>query len=161
MPLLLSLLFFATAPFYDGELVQAQIGNSPKLELEVVTKQKSIVRGLSYRNQIGHDGMLFVYKEPQIYRFWMKQMHFDLDIIWIRDRIVVDITHNAKAPQPSQKNLPLYQSKAPVNMILEVEAGRAAAWGIKVGSFLTILIQAQNENLGQRESSRDRSIPRL
>ena len=45
-------------------------------------------------------GMLFVFNSPGQYSFWMKDMHFPLDMVWIdSDKIVADISRNAYITQ--------------------------------------------------------------
>ena len=52
--------------------------------VEVVSKEDDMARGLMYRTSLGPDkGMLFVFPDSEIYQFWMKDMHFSLDMIWI------------------------------------------------------------------------------
>ncbi len=42
------------------------------------------IKGLSGRDKLGtNEGMLFVFKDPGIYPFWMKNMKFPIDIIYI------------------------------------------------------------------------------
>lgn len=49
-------------------------------------------RGLSGREKLAKDeGMLFVFNYPSNYAFWMKDMKFDIDLVYIFDRTVVDI----------------------------------------------------------------------
>ena len=81
-------------------------------------------------------GMLFIYDVPALYTFWMPRMHFPLDMIWIDSECVVaDITRDAppQAPGQSLADLPHYGPNLPVQYVLEVNAGTAAASGIEVG----------------------------
>lgn len=137
--MLLSLLLLANIFLSDHQLIKAQIADSPRLTLEVVTTPESCTQGLSDRKEIGSDGMLFIYPKSASYAFWMKNMHFDLDLIWIQNTTVVDITYGAKAPSPGQADLPLYSPSSAVDMVLEVKAGDAKAWQIKIGSKLNFL----------------------
>jgi len=79
-------------------------------------------QGLMFRQGIAEDeGMLFAYTQEGIYSFWMKNMRFPLDIIWInREKRVVDIYKNA---QPCQETCPGMISNALAQFILEVKAG--------------------------------------
>lgn len=54
-------------------------------------------RGLSGRIELKEDeGMLFVFNEPSRHPFWMKDMNFGIDIIWIgEDKKIVYIKKNA------------------------------------------------------------------
>ena len=42
------------------------------------------IRGLSGKNSIGADGMLFVFPEEDFHGIWMKDMVFPIDLIWLR-----------------------------------------------------------------------------
>ena len=94
-------------------------------------------QGLSGRDQLPEDGgMLFVYQEPVVPGFWMRQMRFPLDFVWIGDDCeVVDVTPNVPAPEAgtSDSELTLYHPAAPVLYNLEVNAGMVERHGIKAG----------------------------
>lgn len=93
-------------------------------------------RGLSNRPSIGERaGMWFVFREKENPVFWMKDMQFPIDIVWIADGRVVALDENVKVP-PQQENddLHRYQSAVPVDRVLEINAGNAKKWGISVGS---------------------------
>jgi uncharacterized membrane protein (UPF0127 family) len=106
------------------------------LTVEVVSNPARIARGLSGRSEIGSDGMLFVFPAAGEYQFWMKEMLFALDIIWIRDGRVTGIEANVPFPDPATplNKLPRYSPPGLVDMVLEVPAGFAARQGIEVGS---------------------------
>lgn len=106
-----------------------------------VEKAQTLVekaRGLSYRETLGKGkGMIFFFDPPSRESFWMKGMNFSLDMIWIRDNIVIDITKNAPPLKDSLR--PLYYSpKEPADMVLEINAGQADEFGIKVGDEVFI-----------------------
>lgn len=82
--------------------------------------------GLSGRKDLNdNEGMLFVYETKTVPIFWMKDMLFPIDIIWIEDNYVVNISKNAPAPAPgtSDASLPRYAPLKPINYVLEVTAG--------------------------------------
>lgn len=114
----------------EGSIVKAK-----DLKVEVVNSRESIQLGLSGRPSIGADGMLFIFNEVGNYRFWMKEMLFDIDIIWLLNGQIVDITKNVPKPLPNTplEKLPNYSAKSNVNMVLEVNANQADNWGLKVG----------------------------
>ena len=81
-------------------------------------------------------GMLFVYEADGPRTFWMPDMHFPLDMVWIRaDCTVAGVT--ADVPNPPldtpRDQLELYPSAGMVRFILELNAGQAAAHGIEAG----------------------------
>lgn len=105
------------------------------VELAITAEEK--IQGLSGRLSLKEDtGMLFVYGMQRKYTFWMPDMRFPLDIVWIgSDCTVADVTLNALPPEPGQANqdLPLYSPESPVQYVLEINAAEADAKGIKAG----------------------------
>lgn len=81
----------------DGLL---QIGEGVFVKIEIAKTKEDRIRGLSGKKQLDVDsGMLFIFDKPNIYKFWMKDMNFPIDIIWIdKDFIIKDITHGATPP---------------------------------------------------------------
>jgi uncharacterized membrane protein (UPF0127 family) len=68
--------------------------------------------------------------------FWMKNMHFPLDMLWLDDDFrVVHVTHNAAVsnPEVSPAELPRYRPPVPVHYVLEVNAGLAQDFGLREG----------------------------
>ncbi|HYD34926.1 MAG TPA: DUF192 domain-containing protein [Vitreimonas sp.] len=122
----------------DHRYINLTVGDKV-LTVEIVTKPESLERGLSGRSQIGSDGMLFMMPSPRRPQFWMKEMLFGLDLIWISQGQVSEITPNVPAPQPLQPltQLPHYSPQQPADAVLEVEAGKVAAWEIKIGDTVS------------------------
>lgn len=105
-------------------------------DVAVTNEEKQ--KGLGNRAMLpDNHGMLFVYDHPEQYTFWMKDMRFPIDIIWIRDTTIVDIHTNV--PVPESANLPTYATKLPVNKVFEVSAGTVDRLGIRVGDSVSIL----------------------
>lgn len=111
-------------------------GHRFTVELAVTPKEQQ--KGLGFRDSLDTDtGMFFVYQTAQTYGFWMKGMRFPIDIIWIRDQNIVDISKNV--PVATESSLPTYSPKVPANKVLEVNAGIAEKLGIQVGDTVKIL----------------------
>lgn len=123
----------------DRSRIQITVGDR-ELEVEVVHTAVSITQGLSGRSEIGSDGMLFAMPASQRHTFWMKDMQFDLDMVWIDDGEVVDITRDVPKPSPGQQlqDLSVYSPSHPANAVLELPAGRADGLGIEVGSAVVL-----------------------
>ena len=106
--------------------------------VELAETPEERAQGLSDRPHLAPDtGMLFVFRQPGRYSFWMRNMHFPLDMLWIdAECTVVDVSLNAPPPEPGQAmdRLPLYTPAVPVQYVLEVNAGEAAAKGITEGA---------------------------
>ena len=59
--------------------------------------------------------------------------------MWLDEGRVVDISYEVKAqPNVPTTQLPLYTSKTPANMVLEIASGQAQAWHLQVGDELEI-----------------------
>jgi uncharacterized membrane protein (UPF0127 family) len=109
-------------------------------EVEVVTTPQSTAQGLSGRTEIGADGMLFIFPKLEYRNFWMKEMKFELDIVWVANNRVVGITSDVPVPLSTTplSQLPTYPSPEKVNLVLELPAGTAAGKGIRVGSIVQL-----------------------
>ena len=95
-------------------------------------------QGLSGRPNLGTDqGMLFVYDDDAPRAFWMPNMHFPLDMVWINSECTVSgVTSNVPNPplETPRNELPRYPSGDPVRFVLEINAGQAALTGISFGT---------------------------
>jgi len=115
-----------TANFLIGE---------KKLEVEIADSASARATGLSYRKSLDDDkGVYFIFDSLGSHSFWMKDMNFPIDIIWIKDDKIVGVAENV----PHQPGAQLWQLKSyappePVNRVLEVNAGWFSKNGIKIG----------------------------
>jgi uncharacterized protein len=100
---------------------------------DVADDEPSRQRGLSGRDRLAPDaGMLFLLPTDAP-RFWMKDMRFAIDIVWIKNGRVVDVTADVPAPAGPDAPLPTYSPERPANRALEVNAGWAAEHGVERG----------------------------
>lgn len=104
------------------------------LRTEVVDDDASRQRGLSGRESMADDtSMLFVFEQPGIECFWMKDMHFAIDMIWLDEvQRVTHIAHNVAPETYPQNFCPQKDSK----YVLEVVAGTARKIGLHEGAKL-------------------------
>ncbi len=94
--------------------------------------------GLSKYDKIEDSrGMIFTFGKPGYYSFWMKQMKFPIDIIYIRDNKIVKIHRNVKPPK-ERGELTLYNSTEPADKVLEVNAGLSQSYDIKEGDSISL-----------------------
>lgn len=104
------------------------------VELALTGEQQA--QGLSGRAELAAGaGMLFVWNQESRRSFWMPDMNFPLDMVWLNgDCAVTHITRDAppQAPGQSQADLPRYTVDQ-VQYVLEINAGEAERHGIKVG----------------------------
>lgn len=89
--------------------------------------------GLMYRQSLApHEAMLFVFAQPQVASFWMRNTFIPLDMLFIsKQREIVQIVANARP----QDETPIV-SKEPVSFVLEIGGGQAKAQGLSVGDIL-------------------------
>ena len=98
------------------------------------TTPDSQSKGLSIKDSLNEkEGMLFIFESPQKYSFWMKDMKFPIDIIWINS--TGKIVHIEKNLSPCYLLLPC-PSYAPENdslYVLEVVSNFTNKFGVSVG----------------------------
>jgi uncharacterized membrane protein (UPF0127 family) len=115
-----------------------------RVRIEIAETHEAQRKGLSGRDQLAwNHGLLFVYDAPGFYVFWMKEMNFDIDIVWIRDRRIVDIHHQVPKPDASPDpvpdgQLPRYRIHELVDHVLEVPSGYAQTHGWRAGDWVEI-----------------------
>ncbi len=116
-----------------------QIGNN-KYSIEIANTEKSRSLGLSGRTSINkNQGMLFVFPSPSNYLFWMKEMNFPLDFVWIDGDKVVDVTQNVPKQANSDLNsLTTFTAKSPFDKVVELYAGTVEADNIKIGDIIKL-----------------------
>lgn len=96
--------------------------NNIDIPVEVVDTVKTRRLGLSYREELAkNSGMLFDMKNRRTVSFWMKDMNFPLDIIWIDGDKIVNISQDLP-PAGSHPDI-TYSSEFPVDYVLEVNGG--------------------------------------
>ena len=108
------------------------------VNVDVVNTPKDMERGLSGRKELGNDqGMLFIFESAGDYSFWMKDMNFNLDIIWLNEKLqVVDIKEKFAPCTP--QSCPIYTPQAAARYVLEVNADYCQKHGIKLGHRLRL-----------------------
>jgi len=108
------------------------IGSS-LVKVEIADSLVSQIRGLSGRENLSPDhGMLFVYANKKIRNFWMNDMRFPLDVLWIADGKVVGMQENI-SHELVQGEVVRFKSNEPADMALEVYAGFLVDHGVNIG----------------------------
>jgi uncharacterized membrane protein (UPF0127 family) len=116
----------------DGELTfQSAEGNFiSKIDIEIADNDDKRTKGLMDRLSMEENqGMIFLFPYERIQSFWMKNTVLPLDMIFInRDNVIVTIMHDTVPFDTGQ-----YSSAEPASIVVEVIAGYAALYNIKVG----------------------------
>lgn len=104
-------------------------GQNIKIDIARTNAEKE--QGLSGRVSLAEDsGMLFVFDKSGKYSFWMKDMNFPIDMIWLdQDLKVVYIQENA-TPESYPES---FGPNENANYVLEVVAGFSEKNNLKVG----------------------------
>lgn len=92
------------------------------VEAQAPDTVEGILKGLMFREYLGEEeGMLFIFPIEYKHEFWMKNMNFPLDIIWIdKDKKIVDIKAGVMPCAEACDNLiPIKEAL----YVLEVNAG--------------------------------------
>lgn len=109
-----------------------QIGTI-KVAIETKNTPEGRAQGLSGREKLGkNEGMFFIFDVPAKYDFWMKEMQFPLDFVWIRGDEVVEVTENVDINRMDLK------PKMAVDKVLEVNSGWVKENKIKIGDKISL-----------------------
>lgn len=103
------------------------------IKAEVARTDNERAIGLMHRREMPqHEGMLFVFEQPNVQCFWMKNTYLPLSVAYLADDgTVVNIVDM----QPL--SLESHCSAKPVRFVLEMNQGWFAKRGIKAGSKLS------------------------
>lgn len=116
----------------------AQINNQT-FKVEVAKTETERQMGLSGKESLSSDqGMLFVFDNPDYHSFWMKDMKFPIDIIYLSGEKVVTVVENAEPPISPSENLVIYQPEEKADRVLEVSAGTVQKYKITKGSVVKV-----------------------
>lgn len=91
-------------------------------------------------------GMVFVFSTMAERSFWMKNVPYPIDIIWLQDSEIVAITAHVPDADPDAPDatLPTYSANMPINGAIELPAGFSEEHGITVGQ--TVLLKLDEES---------------
>ena len=113
--------------------------NDQVFRVAVAKSEKEKQIGLSKTERISENqGMLFVFDTPDYHSFWMKEMKFPIDIVYINGDKVTTVIENAKPPTDSDGSLEIYQPEDKSDKVLEVSAGVAKKYNIKKGTTIKV-----------------------
>ena len=109
-----------------GQVVKVSVADTPQAR----------EKGLSGRIKLASDeGMLFIFSSDAKYSFWMKDMRFPIDILWISsDEKILDMRQNV-----SPETYPaVFTPSSPARYVLELSAGYSEAHGVKIGDTIRL-----------------------
>ncbi|MBX4198550.1 DUF192 domain-containing protein [Candidatus Parcubacteria bacterium] len=106
------------------------------LRLELADTAEERTLGLSGRTSLPQDtGLLFIFEEAGRWGFWMKDMHFSIDIIWLDENYkVVGLKENAKPESYPETFMP----QAPAKYVLETNVNFIKNNNIQYGTIMAL-----------------------
>jgi uncharacterized membrane protein (UPF0127 family) len=121
---------FIKVYFPDGFTVTA--------ELAITDEERQ--QGLMFRQDIRENqAMLFIFEEEGLHSFWMKNMRFPIDIIWLdKDKRIIHI--EPKVPACQQDPCPSYSPGRPAKYVLELQSGCAEKHGLRLDDNLAFIL---------------------
>jgi uncharacterized membrane protein (UPF0127 family) len=126
----------------NDKSLQAKITvNSFQLTADLAINNDQQSKGLSVKNTLKeNEGMLFVFKQPSRQGFWMKDMKFPIDIIWLdANSTVVHIENNLK-PCVSVFSCHVYVPDKNSLYVLETTAGFSQRHNVKIGTHVDLTL---------------------
>ncbi len=105
--------------------------DTASLWVEIADRPDTRQMGLMFRQSLPQDeGMLFVFEEPQILVFWMRNTFIPLDIAFISPEGVI---LNIESMRPLDEG-PRYRSLGPARYAIEANQGWFESRGIRPGA---------------------------
>lgn len=112
------------------------IVSAPKglIDTMIAETDEQRIKGLGGRKILGEEeGMLFPFVESAIQGFWMKDMNFPIDIIWLdEDKTVVGIEKEVSPDTYPE----IFYSPSEIKYVLELNSGASDRYGIASGTKL-------------------------
>ncbi|MDD5555587.1 MAG: DUF192 domain-containing protein [Candidatus Paceibacterota bacterium] len=123
--------------------------NDDIFKTEIAFFPEEMEKGLSQRDSLEENqGMLFVFLNPRRPVFWMKDMKFPLDVLWIRGETIVEISENI--PLFTQGEITVLKPNQEIDKAMEIKAGSVSKYGIKTGDKLKIRYELKADKQERR-----------
>lgn len=113
---------------YSGQII---IAGGHKFAYEIADTSVSREKGLSGKTSMpSNQAMLFKFESPAAQCFWMKDMRFSLDIVWLDSNKIVKHIESNLSPSSYPTT---FCPPVPTLYVIEFNAGIAKSTNIKVG----------------------------
>ncbi len=104
-----------------------------ELILEVADSDVLRTKGLMFRENLPDNrGMLFIFPKKQKAYFWMKNMKFNLDIIFLSKNKIVKILEDV--PYCTNEPCPVYSSDYLTDCVIELKSGFCNKNNVTIGT---------------------------
>lgn len=125
---------------FDYEIRKITINGIP-LVVEIADDGPETAQGLMFRNSLQDDrGMLFIFEKEYEYTFWMMNMRFNIDIIWLNasGRVVHIVQDAEPCTDTTNTSACTFTPDQPAKYVLEVNAGFVRKHGIDENSIMIL-----------------------
>ena len=133
------LIYYPVQTSIESEIViEASVTiNGKTIEIEIADEPDERSRGLMFRESLTKDtGMLFLFDREDFYSFWMMNVNFNLDLIWINSN--GNVVHIERDVPSCFMSCPTYAPREAARYVLELNSGVANELDLLVGSFVSI-----------------------
>jgi hypothetical protein len=136
---LIAFLFLSLGVYYALTTPKVCFGSSVLSDcvfVEVADSPEELIKGLGGHKPLrSMQGMIFVFSEPGRHDFWMKDVSFPIDILWVDKDSVVSIVESA---EPCPDNIcEVYKADGIATFVVELPAGYVDEHGIKTGDMVS------------------------
>ena len=102
---------------------------------EIADNRSEREKGLSGREALdNNNGMLFIFEEETFPGFWMKDMNFPIDILWInKNKEIIGIEKSIQ-PCKTEKECPVFYPNSRIKYALEINSGFSEVYGFEKGN---------------------------
>ena len=110
-----------------------------KIKVDLALTEAEQTQGLSGRHSLlPNTGMLFIFNKPGYYPFWMPNMNFSIDMIWLApseggDNLTAKVDYIAKDATPESYPVTFGPKDNNAKYVLEVADGFSDKNNLKVG----------------------------
>jgi uncharacterized membrane protein (UPF0127 family) len=108
--------------------------NKYPFDLYVALTDYEIQKGLMFVKELNENlGMIFIFDEPQIKNFWMKNTFIPLDILFINEHCQIVKIHKCANPLDET----MISSETSVKYVIELKCGIVDKYNIKIGDTIS------------------------
>lgn len=131
-----TLLTLTLGLLYNSKKYNSVTINNNQFQLEKVSQQKDLEKGLSGKNSLApQSGMLFDFGKLGNWKIWMKDMKFPIDILWLDDQgRIVYIKQNA-LPESYPE---IFSTSIKSRYVIELSQGSVSSIGIDTSTQVYI-----------------------
>lgn len=128
-------------PQTPNNIKYVEIGGQ-KIKVDLALTNAEQMQGLSGRENLWpNTGMLFVFDKPDKYPFWMPNMNFSIDIIWITEDMKIDYIKKDALPELYPETYGPGMNDGNATYVLEIMNGFADTNNLQVGDSVQFIYQ--------------------